>query len=227
MPSWILICPTSQITVHKINILKLAWHCRQLRFSCCMEIIENLWLPRRSRMPLLYVCSKVKDIWFVLSWLKRHKREKWNLGSLPKPNLRILSSSRYKDPLFLETACSSSPPDTQEPRMKTLTTHDRCFYLLYDQWEKEFQTKTRGTSLNDDCRVRATGRVHSPDVCPCRECVFVCVCCVRSMVRSIWNMRRSSSSKAMSPQNAAGRSEKNTCDNHDQQQNHRHNILHV
>lgn len=45
---------------------------------------------------------------------------------------------------------------------------------------------------------------HSPEVWPCwgRECV--CARCVRSIVLSIWNMRRSSSSKAMSPQNTAG-----------------------
>lgn len=33
-------------------------------------------------------------------------------GSLPKPNRRILSSSRDNDPLFFAISCSSRPPDT-------------------------------------------------------------------------------------------------------------------
>lgn len=52
--------------------------------------------------------------------------------------------------------------------------------------------------------------VHSPDVCPCRECVCMCVCCVRSIVLSIWNMRRSSSSRAMSPQKTAASKKNNS-----------------
>lgn len=35
---------------------------------------------------------------------------------LPRPNLRILSSSRYRDPLFLEASCSSRPPKARDSR---------------------------------------------------------------------------------------------------------------
>lgn len=35
---------------------------------------------------------------------------------LPRPNLRILSSSRYRDPLFFEASCSSRPPDARDSR---------------------------------------------------------------------------------------------------------------
>lgn len=40
-----------------------------------------------------------------------------------------------------------------------------------------------------------------PDVCPC----LPCDCCESSIVPSIWNIFKSSSSKAISPQNTAGK----------------------
>lgn len=148
----------------------------------------------------------------------RSQSVSWILGSLPKPNLRILSSSRYKDPLFLEISCSSWPPDThksQESKPEQCTINilrwppstSFLFKLLYsaaDGSRESMWEETWERALHDDYRVRVRCWVHLPDVCPCRECVCMCVCCVRSIVLSIWNMRRSSSSKAMSPQNTAG-----------------------
>lgn len=112
----------------------------------------------------------------------------WCSGSLPKPNLRILSSSRYNELLFFAISCSSRPPVTHKHNNECWYSQVACC-LLPVQWEWDAE-------------------VHSPDVCPCRECVRMCVCCVRSIVLSIWNIRRSSSSKAMSPQKTAGKREK-------------------
>lgn len=137
------------------------------------------------------------------------------MRSLPKPNLRILSSSRYKDPLFLEMSCSSWPPDTQRSQESK---HKRCTInadilrcpppstsflseLLYSAARERVSEETWERALHDGYWAREC--VHSPDVCPCRECVCMCVCRVRSIVLSIWNMPRSSSSRAMSPQNTA------------------------
>lgn len=118
---------------------------------------------------------------------------------------------------------------THEQRIKTM--HNKRWYpqvasvlfllkRLYSTMGNQgesFRGSMRERGLHDDYWVRVRCWVHLPDVCPCRECVCMCVCCERSIVLSIWNMRRSSSSKAMSPQNAAGSKGRNICYNHKQQ----------
>lgn len=94
-------------------------------------------------------------------------------------------------------------------------------YSAANGW-MEFSGETWGRAIHDDYWVRVRCPVYLPDVCPCRECVCMCVCCVRSIVLSIWNMRRSSSSRAMSPQNAAGSQEKDICYDHTWQQLNSH-----
>lgn len=73
--------------------------------------------------------------------------------------------------------------------------------LLYSAARERVSEETWERALHDGYWAREC--VHSPDVCPCRDCVCMCVCRVRSIVLSIWNMPRSSSSRAMSPQNTA------------------------
>lgn len=88
----------------------------------------------------------------------------------------------------------------------------RLFQPAADVVTREFQLETlqRSSITCHFVQWEWDAEVHSPDVCPCRECVRMCVCCVRSIVLSIWNIRRSSSSKAMSPQKTAGKREKSS-----------------
>lgn len=105
-------------------------------------------------------------------------------------------------------SCSPRPPNThthtQEPRKQTQLTintdnlrwiQSTSFLLLLQPCQLRHRPSTTITS--------DWVRVYSPEVWPCRECECMCECWVRSIVLSIWNIRRSSSSRAMSPQKTA------------------------
>lgn len=110
-------------------------------------------------------------------------------------------------------SCSPRPPNThtQEPRkQKQLTINaDNLRWIqstsfLFTVQPAEDSAVDKETQAENITTINSEWvRVHSPEVWPCRECVCMCVCWVRSIVLSIWNIRRSSSSRAMSPQKTA------------------------
>lgn len=80
---------------------KLFYSCTMAPFWMFAHILQSSALRIRSLL------TKSSNPTFIIT-------QGWYWRSSPKPNLRILSSSKYKDPLFFAVSCSSRPPDKKQ-----------------------------------------------------------------------------------------------------------------
>lgn len=128
--------------------------------------------------------------------------------SSPAAGTAILFSSRLRVLLGHLTHRRVESQDTNKMQSTLITSGRRCpLPSRPNRYSLQPLDNTFWRGNREDA-LTAERDVHSPDVWPCRGRECVCARCVRSIVLSIWNMRRSSSSKAMSPQNTAGRLKK-------------------